>query len=115
MADPADIQMDLNDGQAGQVVQQNVLASGQTMLAFKVEQSKVPEFFGQKGKDTITAIVFLRRIEDLARTNTVTYTNVANTLSGFAVTGSSQWLRCSTGKEINLPGLISNPGFNRNS
>jgi hypothetical protein len=88
MADPADIQMDLNDGQAGQVVQQNVLASGQTMLAFKVEQSKVPKFFRQKGKDTITAIVFLRRIEDLARTNnwtnTVTYTNVANTLSGFA-------------------------------
>ncbi len=42
MADPADIQMDLNNGQAGQVVQQNVLASGQTMLAFKVEQSKVP-------------------------------------------------------------------------
>ncbi len=58
------------------------------MLAFKVEQSKVPKFFGQKGKDTIIAIVFIRRIEDLARinywTDTVTYTNVANTFSGFA-------------------------------
>jgi hypothetical protein len=25
----------------------------QTTLAFKVEQSKIPEFFGQKGKDNI--------------------------------------------------------------
>jgi hypothetical protein len=48
----------------------------------------VPEFFGQKGKDNITVIVFIRRIDNLARTNnwsnTVTYTNVANTLRGFA-------------------------------
>jgi len=57
-------------------------------LAFKVEQSKLPKFFGQKGKDNITAIVFIRKIDDLARTNrwndTTTYTNVANTLKGFA-------------------------------
>jgi hypothetical protein len=44
-------------------------AGAQTMLAFKVEHSKVPEFFGQKNKDTITAIIFIRRINDLARTN----------------------------------------------
>ncbi len=42
-------------------------AAGQTTLAFKVEQSKIPEYFGQKGKDNITAIVFIRKIEDLAR------------------------------------------------
>ena len=41
-------------------------AAGQTTLAFKVEQSKIPEYFGQKGKDNITAIVFIRKIEDLA-------------------------------------------------
>jgi len=41
----------------------------QTTLAFKVEQSKIPKFFGQKGKDNITAIVFIRKIDDLARTN----------------------------------------------
>jgi hypothetical protein len=35
-------------------------AAGQTTLAFKVEQSKIPEYFGQKGKDNITAIVFIR-------------------------------------------------------
>ena len=33
--------------------------AGQTTLAFKVEQSKIPEYFGQKGKDNITAIVFI--------------------------------------------------------
>jgi hypothetical protein len=62
--------------------------AAQTSLAFKVEQSKIPEYFGQKGKDNITAIVFIRKIEDLARTNrwndTTTYANVANNLKGFA-------------------------------
>ncbi len=65
--DPADIQLNLNNDQAGQVVQQNVPAGTQTTLAFKVEQSKVPEFFGQKGKDTISAIIFIRRIDDTWR------------------------------------------------
>jgi len=62
--------------------------AAQTTLAFKVEQSKIPEYFGQKGKDNITAIVFIRKIEDLARTNrwnnTMMYANVANNLKGFA-------------------------------
>jgi hypothetical protein len=62
--------------------------AAQTTLAFKVEQSKIPEFFGQKGKDNITAIVFIRKIDDLAGTNrwnnTTTYANVANNLKGFA-------------------------------
>jgi len=88
MADPADIQLNLNDDQAGQVVQQNIQAGTQTMLAFKVKQSNVPEFFRQKGNDTISAIVFIRRSNDLARTNNwndmTSYTNVANTLRGFA-------------------------------
>ncbi len=56
-------------------------------LAFKVEQSKIPEFYGQKGKDNITAIVFIGKINDFAQTNrwndTTTYVNVANTLKGF--------------------------------
>jgi hypothetical protein len=43
-----DIQLDLNQDQAGQVVQQNVLAGAQTTLAFRVEQSKIPDFWGQK-------------------------------------------------------------------
>jgi hypothetical protein len=57
-----------------------------------VDQSKIPEFWGQKSKDTVTAIVFIRKIEDLARTNhwtdTATYANVANGFKGFA----REWL-----------------------
>jgi hypothetical protein len=78
----------LNQDQAGQVVQQNVPAGAQTTLAFRVEQSKILDFWGQKAKDIVTAIVFVRNIDDLARSNnwnnTTTYANVANALKGFA-------------------------------
>ncbi len=43
MADPADIQLNLNNDQASEVVQQNIPAGAQTMLAYKVEQSKLPD------------------------------------------------------------------------
>jgi hypothetical protein len=83
-----DIQLDLNQDQAGQVVQQNVPAGAQTTLAFRVEQSKIPDFWGQKAKDTVTAIFFIRKIDDLARSNnwndTTTYANVANAFKGFS-------------------------------
>jgi hypothetical protein len=49
MANNEDIQLDLNQDQAGQVVQ-NVTAGAQTTLAFRVEQSKIPDFWGQKSK-----------------------------------------------------------------
>ena len=55
-----------NQDQAGQVVQQNVPAGAQTTLAFRVEQSKILDFWGQKAKDNVTAIVFVRKI---ARSN----------------------------------------------
>jgi hypothetical protein len=78
-----------NDQEALQPnVQVAAPVAAQTTLVFKVEQSKIPEFFGQKGKDNIPAIVFIRKIVDLAQTNwwndTTTYANVANTLKGFA-------------------------------
>jgi hypothetical protein len=77
------------DAQAPQVVVPVITPGApQTTLAFKVEKSKIPEFFSQKGKDNITAIVFIRKIHDLACTNrwndTTTNANVANTLKGFA-------------------------------
>jgi hypothetical protein len=102
---PDDIQVenDGNDGNDGNqdapnppqnmqapqiVVPAGASGAPQMTLAFKVEQSKLPKFFGQKGKDNITAIVFIRKIVDLAPTNrwndTTTYANVANTLKGFA-------------------------------
>jgi hypothetical protein len=53
-----------------------------------VEQSQIPDFWGQKAKDTVTAIIFIRKIDDLARSNnwndTTTYANVANAFKGFA-------------------------------
>jgi hypothetical protein len=77
-----------NNDQAWQVVQLNAPTGAQMTLAFKVEQSKIPEFYGQKSKDNIMAIIFIRKIDNLARTNrwndTTTYANVANTLKGFA-------------------------------
>jgi hypothetical protein len=85
------IQLDLIQDQAGQVVQ-NVPPGAQTTLAFRVEQSKIPDFWGEKAKDTVTAIAFIRKIDDLARSNnwndTTTYTNVANTFKGF----TQDWL-----------------------
>jgi len=81
------IQLDFNQDQAGQVVQ-NVPDGGQTTLAFRVEQSKILDFWGQKAKDTVTAIIFIRMIDDLARSNnwndTTTYANVAKAFKGFA-------------------------------
>ena len=49
MANNDDIQLDLNQDQAGQVIQ-NVPAGAQTTLAFRVDQSKIPEFWGQKNQ-----------------------------------------------------------------
>ncbi len=70
------------------MIQQQVQPGAQTTLAFKVEQSKILENYGQKNKDTISSIIFIQRIDNLARTNnwndTVSYTNVANNLRGSA-------------------------------
>jgi hypothetical protein len=91
------IQLNLNQDQAGQVVQQNVPAGAQTTLAFRVEQSKILDFWGQKAKDTIMAFIFIRKIDDLARSNnwndTTTYANVANVFKGFAL----DWLFATAG------------------
>jgi hypothetical protein len=73
------------------VVQQNIPAGGQPTLASRVEQSKVPDFWRQNAKDNDTAIVFIRKINDLARTNnwndTTAYANVANALKGYLCYG----------------------------
>jgi hypothetical protein len=51
-----------------------------------MEQSKIPDFFGQKAKDTIRALDFIQHIDDLTKTDswtdTVTYNNFANPLKG---------------------------------
>jgi hypothetical protein len=84
------------------VVPAGALGAPQTTVAFKVEQSKLPEFFRQKGKDNITAIVFIRKIDDLAHTNwwndTTTYATLA--------TGYLQPWKCWIGRLTNLHGPI---------
>jgi hypothetical protein len=43
--------------------------SGTTNFNLWVEQNKIPEFFGSKSKDTISAPDFILRLEYLAKTN----------------------------------------------
>jgi hypothetical protein len=66
-----------------------------------VEQSKIPEIYRQENHYTISAIVFIQRIDNLAKTNNwtdaVTYANVANTLRG--------------GEELLLSGASSKQSF----
>jgi hypothetical protein len=40
-----------------------------TNFNLRVEQNKIPKFFGQKSKDTISAMDFIHQLEDLAKTN----------------------------------------------
>jgi len=58
--------------------------AGPTSFNLRVEQNKIPEFFGTKSKDTISAADFIRRLEDLAKTNrwldAQTYYHFANSL-----------------------------------
>jgi serine/threonine protein kinase len=67
-------------------------ANGPTNFNLRVEQNKIPEFFGAKSKDTISAADFIRRLEDLAKTNrwtdTQTYHHFANSLQNPA----REWL-----------------------
>ncbi len=59
-------------------------ANGPTNFNLRVEQNKIPEFFGAKSKDTISTADFIRRLEDLAKTNrwtdAQTYHHFANSL-----------------------------------
>jgi hypothetical protein len=40
-----------------------------TNFNLRVEKNKISEFFGTKSKDTISAADFIRRLQDLAKTN----------------------------------------------
>ncbi len=40
-------------------------ANGPTNFNLRVEQNKIPEFFGAKSKDTISAADFIRRLEGI--------------------------------------------------
>ena len=91
--DHDDGNVDLNghdDGTGDTTAQAAVPASpgggnnGPTNFNLRVEQNKIPEFFGAKSKDTISAADFIRRLEYLAKTNrwtdAQTYHHFANSL-----------------------------------
>jgi hypothetical protein len=58
--------------------------TGPASFKLRVEQNKIPEFFGSKSKDTISAADFIQRLEDLAKMNrwldAQTYYHFANSL-----------------------------------
>jgi hypothetical protein len=64
----------VSDGSDGNVVNNAVnfparaagAANGTTNFNLRVEQSKIPEFFGSQSKDTISAMDFIWGLEDLA-------------------------------------------------
>ena len=64
-----------DDGSGDTTAQANVIpaqgggGNGPTNFNLRVVQNKIPEFFGAKSKDTISAADFIRRLEDLAKTN----------------------------------------------
>jgi len=62
--------------------------NGPTNFNLRVKQNKIPEFFGTKSNNTISASDFIRRLEDLARTNrwnyAQTYYHFANALRNLA-------------------------------
>jgi len=69
--------------------------TGTTNFNLRVEQNKIPKFFGTKSKDTISAADFIRQLEDLATTNqwmeAQTYYHFANALCNRLVNGSPHW------------------------
>jgi hypothetical protein len=69
---------------AGRAARAAAGGTGPASFSLRVEQNKIPEFFGSKSKDTISAADFIRRLEDLAKTNrwldAQTYYHFANSL-----------------------------------
>jgi len=67
-------------------------SSGLASFNLRVEQNKIPEFFGLKSKDTISAAEFIHILEDLTKTNrwsdAQTYYHFANSLRNLA----REWL-----------------------
>jgi hypothetical protein len=92
--DDANVDVHANDDDSGDATGQGNInvpaapatggANGPMNFNLRVEQNKIPEFFGAKSKDTIAAADFIRRLEDLAKTNqwtdAQTYHHFANSL-----------------------------------
>jgi hypothetical protein len=87
--DDGNLDLDAHDDDTGDTTAQAAIpaaggGNGPTNFNLRVEQNKILEFFGAKSKDTISAADFIRRLEDLAKTNrwtdAQTYHHFANSL-----------------------------------
>ena len=96
MANNDDIQLDLNQDQAGQVIQ-NVPAGAQTTLAFRVDQSKIPEFWGRKSR------IWQEQTTGPTPLPTRMWPMLSMALLG---SGSLPRLICLTGQRLSSPGRI---------
>jgi hypothetical protein len=80
--------------------------NGPTNFNLRVEQNKIPEFFGAKSTDTLSAADFIRRLEDLAKTNrwtdAQTYDHFANSLRNPAREWLSSIVDWSTDENVQL-------------
>jgi len=80
--------------------------SGPTNFNLQVEQNKIPEFFGAKSKDTISAVNFIQHLEDLAKTNrwtdAQTYHHFANSPRNPALEWLSSIVDWSTDEDVRL-------------
>jgi hypothetical protein len=107
MANNNDIQLDLNHDQAGQVIQ-NVPTGAQTSLAFRVDQSKIPEFWGQKAKLSSSS-GRLRIWQGQTTGPTLQPTRTKALLES----GSLQWLTCWTWTDAQLTWTNLKPRFQK--
>ncbi len=80
--------------------------NGPTNFNLWGEQNKIPEFFGAKSKDTISAADFIRRLEDLDKTNrwtdAQTYHHFANSLRNPAREWLSSIVDWNTDEDVQL-------------
>ena len=71
--DDAQVNIQTNDDDTGDATGQGNVpaapaaagANGPASFNLRVEQNKIPEFFGAKSKDTISAADFIRRLEGI--------------------------------------------------
>jgi hypothetical protein len=84
--------IDANAQAAAAQMAQQILAN--TNVTLKQELIKIPDFWGEKGKDTVTATQFMARIDKCQVANdwndTTTYANFSVCLRGEA----DEWLAC---------------------
>jgi hypothetical protein len=95
--DDGNVDLDGHDNGTGDTTAQATApttggGNGPTNFNLRVEQNKIPEFFGAKSKDTISAADFIRRLEDLAKTNRWTDAQTYHHFANYLRNPAREWL-----------------------